>query len=67
MNYEIIGYLLAQAIFGGIGALIGRKRKIGTGWGFVLGFFLGFIGWIITACSKKNDPEFTDMTRKEEK
>ena len=56
--------LLIGAIVGGlIGLLIGKNRKIGGGWGFVLGFALGFIGWIIAACSKKNEPEFTDMSK----
>lgn len=67
MIYETIGYLIGFAIFGGIGALIGRNRKIGAGWAFLLSFFLGFIGWIIAACSRKNEPEFTDMSGKEEK
>lgn len=64
---ENIGLILAP-IFGGlIGLLIGRNRKIGAGWSFVLGFFLGFIGWIIAACSKKNETEFTEMSGKEER
>ena len=56
--------VLIGAIFGGlIGLLIGKNRKIGGSWGFVLGFALGFIGWIIAACSKKNETEFTDMSK----
>jgi hypothetical protein len=55
---------LIGALFGGlIGYLIGKKRKIGGGWSFVLGFALGFIGWIIAACSEKDEPEFTDMSK----
>ncbi|MBR3725782.1 MAG: hypothetical protein IKN11_10400 [Bacteroidales bacterium] len=56
--------LILIPIRGGIGYLIGRKRKIGGGWAFVLGAFLGLIGWIIAACSKKKDaPTFDDITK----
>lgn len=64
---ENIGLVLGPILSGLIGLLIGRNRKIGAGWAFLLSFFLGFIGWIIAACSKKNEPEFTDMSGKEEK
>lgn len=56
--------LLLIPIRGGIGYLIGRNRRIGGGWAFVLGAFLGLIGWIIAACSKKKDaPTFDDITK----
>lgn len=64
---ENIGILLAPIFGGVIGLLIGKNRKIGAGWAFVIGFFLGFIGWIIAACSKKNEVEFTEMTKEEDK
>ena len=61
---EDAGVLALIAIRGIIGYLIGRNRKIGGGWSTVLGIFLGLIGWIIAACSKKNDaPTFDDMTK----
>lgn len=61
-----MGPLLIGAILAGlIGALIGRNRKIGAGWAFVLCFFLGIIGLIITACSKKNETEFVDVNKTE--
>ncbi|MDM1085861.1 hypothetical protein [Myroides odoratimimus] len=51
----------------GISALIaqlGKKRKIGFGWSFVLCLFLSpIIGLIITLCSKKKDVEFVDMDK----
>ena len=53
-------YILGMLVAGAIGALIGRNKKIGPGWGFVLGLFLGFIGWIIVACCKRNETEFVD-------
>ena len=56
--------LISMAIGGGIGYLIGRNRKIGGGWSFVLGAILGFIGWIIAACSEKTDvTKFDDMSK----
>ena len=43
-------------------ALLGRKRKIGYGWSFVLCLFLSpLIGLIITLCSKKKDVDFIDV------
>lgn len=55
----IIGIILSAII----GALIGRNRKIGAGWAALLSAVLGFIGWIIAACSEKNETEFTDMSK----
>lgn len=59
----IVG-LMTMAIAGGIGYLIGRNRKIGGGWSFVLGAVLGLIGWIIAACSEKtNVTKFDNMSK----
>lgn len=56
--------LIVMAISGGIGYLIGRNRKIGGVWSFVLGAILGAIGWIIAACSEKtNVTKFDDMSK----
>lgn len=56
--------LIGMATAGGIGYLIGRNRKIGGGWSFVLGAILGAIGWIIAACSEKtNVTKFDDMSK----
>lgn len=56
--------LIGLAIGGGIGYLIGRNRKIGGGWSFILGAILGIIGWIIAACSEKtNVTKFDDMSK----
>lgn len=56
--------LIMMAIGGGIGYLIGRNRKIGGGWSFALGAFLGILGWIIAGCSDRtNVTKFDDMSR----
>lgn len=59
-------YVIGMLLGGAIGALIGRNRKIGAGWAFLLGAVLGIIGWIIAACSKKNGTDFVDMSKKEQ-
>lgn len=61
---EVFIIIFSMVIGGLIGVLIGRNRKIGAGWSFVLGAFLGIIGWIIAAVSDKKEPEFTDMSDK---
>lgn len=48
-----IGNLIGAAGMGIICLLIGKKRRIGGGWSFVLGFLLGIIGLIITLFSKR--------------
>jgi hypothetical protein len=54
--------LLIIVIFAALIALLGRNRKIGYGWSFVLCLFLSpIIGLIIILCSKKNDVEFVDV------
>lgn len=56
--------LFGLLVGGGIGALIGRNREIGAGWAFVLGGFLGIIGWIIVACSEKtNVTKFDEVSK----
>ena len=64
---NFVQFLFSFLIGGCIGALIARKRTIGAGWGFVLGGFLGIIGWIIAACcKKKNDIDFIDEQNNDE-
>jgi len=49
-------------IFSALVALIGKNRKIGYGWSFVLCLFLSpIIGLIIILFSKKKDVEFVDV------
>lgn len=44
-------------------ALLGRNRKIGYGWSFVLCLVLSpLIGLIIILCSKKKDVEFVNVS-----
>lgn len=46
--------------------LLGKSRKTGFGWSFVLSLFLSpLVGLIITLCSKKKGVEFVDAKRKD--
>lgn len=59
---EQVIILLVGVIISGLVALIGKNRKIGFGWGFVLCLFLSpIIGLIIILLSKKNDVEFVNV------
>ncbi len=54
--------LVLNIILSALVALLGRNRKIGYGWGFVLCLFLSpLIGLIIILCSKKNDVDFVEI------
>jgi hypothetical protein len=62
-----------EKIFGGIiisalVALLGKNRKIGYGWSFVLCLFLTpLVGLIIILFSKKNDAvEFVEINKENE-
>lgn len=47
-------------------ALIGKNRKIGYGWSFVLCLFLSpIIGLIIILLSKKKDVQFVEVSKDE--
>lgn len=63
---ELGPVFIGMLISGGIGALIGRNRKIGAGWAFILGAILGLIGWIIAACIQKNNVTKFDDVRKDD-
>ncbi len=54
----LIILLLWLGVGGGVGYLIG-KSKGQAGAGFALGFFLGFIGWIIVAVMEPSQEERT--------
>lgn len=58
---EQVAVLFIAVIISALVALIGKDRKIGYGWSFVLCLFLSpIIGLIIILFSKKNDVEFVD-------
>lgn len=58
--------LIFGIIISALVALIGKNRKIGYGWSFVLCLFLTpIIGLIIILFSKKNDVEFIDIPKEE--
>ncbi len=54
--------LIASVILSALVALLGRDRKIGYGWSFVLCLFLSpIIGLIIILFSKKKEIEFVEV------
>lgn len=54
--------LIALIILAALVALLGRNRKLGYGWSFVLCLFLSpIIGLIIILCSKKKEVEFVEV------
>lgn len=60
----LIVFIIASALI----ALLGKDRKIGYGWSFVLCLFLSpIIGLIITLSSKKKEPEFIDINEIDKK
>lgn len=63
---QVLPQLFILLIGSALVALIGKNRKIGYGWGFVLCLFLSpIIGLIIILFSKKKDVEFIDIPKKE--
>ncbi|GAB1405803.1 hypothetical protein MASR1M74_29850 [Lentimicrobium sp.] len=56
--------VLILVVISALVALIGKDRKIGYGWSFVLCLFLSpIIGLIIILFSKKKDVEFVDADK----
>jgi len=56
--------ILILVVISALVALIGKDRKIGYGWSFVLCLFLSpIIGLIIILFSKKKDVEFVDADK----
>jgi hypothetical protein len=61
---EQFAVLIVAVIISALVALIGKDRKIGYGWSFVLCLFLSpIIGLIIILFSKKKDVEFVDANK----
>jgi len=61
---ETFAVLIVAVIISALVALIGKDRKIGYGWSFVLCLFLSpIIGLIIILFSKKKDVEFVDANK----
>lgn len=65
---QVLPQLFFAIIFSALVALLGRNRKIGYGWSFVLCLFLSpIIGLIIILFSKKVDTvEFVDVNNENE-
>lgn len=63
---QALPQILIAVIISALVALLGRNRKIGYGWSFVLCLFLSpIIGLIIILFSKKKDVEFVDVPKEE--
>ncbi len=61
-----MGIVIGLLIFSALVGLVGKNRKIGFGWSFVLSLFLSpIIGLIITLFSKKKDVDFVDVSKEE--
>lgn len=61
---QVLPQLFILVIVSALVALIGKNRKIGYGWSFVLCLFLSpIIGLIIILFSKKKDVEFVDIPK----
>jgi hypothetical protein len=65
---KVLPQLFIAVIISALVALLGKDRKIGYGWSFVLCLFLSpIIGFIIILCSKKNDKvNFVDIPKENE-
>lgn len=65
---KVLPQLFFAIVISALIALIGRNRKIGYGWSFVLCLFLSpIIGLIIILCSKKADKvNFVDVPKENE-
>lgn len=62
---RIFFFIIAITLACGVGYL-GRNRKIGFGWAFLIALFNLFLGLIIVLCSKKksDDIQFVDMKKR---
>lgn len=61
---RLVLFVIAIALAYGVGCL-GRKRRIGFGWAFVISLFNVVLGLIVVLCSKKKDEvDFVDMNKK---
>lgn len=59
-----VAVLIIAILISALVALIGKDRKIGYGWSFVLCLFLSpIIGLIIILFSKKKDVEFVEVKK----
>ncbi len=65
---QVLPQLFFGVIISALVALVGKNRKIGYGWSFVLCLFLSpIIGLIIILFSKKNDTvDFVDVKKPSE-
>lgn len=63
---EVLPKFFILVILSALVAMLGRNRKIGYGWSFVLCLFLSpIIGLIIILLSKKKEVEFVDVNKED--
>ena len=61
---RLVLIIVAVVLAYGVGCL-GRNRRIGFGWAFVISLFNVLLGLIVVLCSKKKDAvDFVDMAKK---
>lgn len=61
---RLVLIIVAVVLAYGVGCL-GRNRRIGFGWAFVISLFNVLLGLIVVLCSKKKDAvDFVDMDKK---
>lgn len=63
---RLVFLLIAVSLAYGVGCL-GRNRRIGFGWAFVLSLINVILGLIVTLLSKKRDVTFIDVNEEEKK
>lgn len=63
MDSEALFFLIVAIALAYCVGLMGRNRKIGFGWSFLIALLNVFLGLIIVLCSKKKseNPQFIDM------
>ena len=63
MDGEKFFFLVIALILALLVGLLGRNRKIGFGWAFLIAVLNVFLGLIVVLCSKKkgDSPQFIDI------
>lgn len=67
MNAEKLFFFVIAISLAFCVGLMGRNRKIGFGWAFLISVFNVFLGLIVVLCSKKksSDINFVDINKEQ--